>query len=120
MKVLVDMNLSPAWSAFLETAGIQSVHWSKIGPANAPDVELMGWAAEHDCVILTADLDFAAILAAAQERRPSVVQIRSEDLAPQTIGEAVLAALRLLNQLLPEGAIISVDTARIRMRILPL
>jgi predicted nuclease of predicted toxin-antitoxin system len=34
-----------------------------VGPGNAPDSVLMQWAAERDYVVLTADLDFGAILA---------------------------------------------------------
>ena len=33
MKLLVDMNLSPAWSAMLRAAGWESEHWSRIGAA---------------------------------------------------------------------------------------
>ena len=63
MKVLVDMNLSPGWASFLADVGFEAVHWSMVGPGNAPDSVLMQWAAERDYVVLTADLDFGAILA---------------------------------------------------------
>lgn len=53
MKVLVDMNLSPDWAEFLTAAGFQAVHWSNVGPGDAPDDELMQWAANHDHVVLT-------------------------------------------------------------------
>jgi predicted nuclease of predicted toxin-antitoxin system len=69
---------------------------------------------------LTADLDFGAILAATQARRPSVVQVRGDILAPRVIGGAVLTALRQARQELLDGALISVDAARARLRILPL
>ena len=41
MKILIDMNLSPAWTDCLEKIGIEATHWSKIGPADAPDSEIM-------------------------------------------------------------------------------
>jgi hypothetical protein len=69
MKFLVDMNLSPSWVSFLADAGFAAVHWSKVGRGDAPDIEVMQWAAEHDHVVLTADLDFGAILAATQRRQ---------------------------------------------------
>ena len=74
MKLLVDMNLSPRWVAALETLGIPAVHWSQLGPTNAPDEALMAYAAENDWVVLTNDLDFGAILAASAGRSPSVIQ----------------------------------------------
>ncbi len=120
MKVLVDMNLSPGWANFLAEAGFEAVHWSDVGEGNAPDSELMQWAVEHGYIVLTADLDFGAILAATQGRGPSVVQVRSDVLTPRAIGGAVLAAIRQSQQELLDGALISVDAARARLRILPL
>src|SRR5438094_10609771 len=94
MKLLVDMNLSPRWVTLLTDAGWQAVHWSSLGKANAADSELMAFAAEHHYVALTFDLDFSAILAATKGNKPSVVQIRTDDLSPQVIGPRVCAALR--------------------------
>jgi predicted nuclease of predicted toxin-antitoxin system len=80
----------------------------------------MRWAAEHDHVVLTNDLDFAAILAATRTRRPSVLQLRSDLLTPETMGAAVLAAVREAHDELLDGAIVSIDVARSRLRVLPL
>lgn len=120
MKILVDMNLSPAWVGFLVEAGYEAVHWSKVGAADAYDVEVLQWAAAHGHVVLTSDLDFGAILAATQERRPSVVQLRTDLLTFQTVGTTVLRALRQLVQELNSGALVSIEPARARLRILPL
>jgi predicted nuclease of predicted toxin-antitoxin system len=120
MKCLVDMNLSPGWVDFLIEAGIDSIHWSMVGLSTATDGELMRWAADEGFVILTADLDFGAILAATHAVKPSVVQIRSDRLTPRSIGSAVLRALRQMESELEDGAIVSVDTAGARLRILPM
>ena len=47
MKLLVDMNLSPSWVDRLARHGFEAVHWSTIGAATAPDVEILTWANEH-------------------------------------------------------------------------
>lgn len=120
MKVLVDMNLSPDWVRFLAEAGFEAVHWSKVGPTRATDSELMNWGAENGHIVLTADLDFGAILAATRRSQPSVVQLRGERLSPRAIGDAVVRAIRQARQELFDGALISIDTARARLRILPL
>ena len=120
MKVLVDMNLSPGWVGFLVEAGFEAVHWSDIGPVGSTDTELMQWAATHDCVLLTADLDFGAILAATRDTQPSVIQLRSDTLAPNAVGSTVVVALRQARKELLEGALVSVDAVRARLRILPL
>jgi predicted nuclease of predicted toxin-antitoxin system len=71
-------------------------------------------------VLPTADLDFGAILAAARTDRPSVVQLRSDNLDPGLIGEAFLVAVRQAGEELLGGALMSLDIERARLRILPL
>jgi predicted nuclease of predicted toxin-antitoxin system len=66
------MNLSPAWSAKLQAAGLEAVHWSSIGAADAADGVLFEWAAANGAVILTHDLGFAAIHAHLRTKGPSV------------------------------------------------
>ena len=71
-------------------------------------------------VVLTHDLDFSAILAATKGEKPSVVQIRSEDVSPEGIGKSVIEALRQMSDLLEQGALLTVDPVRARLRVLPL
>lgn len=120
MKLLVDMNLSPRWISFLARAGVEAAHWSTLGAANTSDSEIMAFARSNGYVVLTHDLDFGAILAATQGEKPSVVQIRAEDVSPEAIGNVVLAALRQMAPDLEAGALLTVDPNRARMRILPL
>ena len=81
MKLLVDMNLSPRWIPFLRDAGWEAIHWSTVGKAGAGDSEIMMFAAANGYAVLTNDLDFAAILAASGNKKPSVAQIRAQDLS---------------------------------------
>ena len=120
MKLLVDMNLSPRWVKVLVGAGIEAVHWSAIGAKNAPDSEIMAYANINNYVVLTHDLDFGAILAATHGEKPSVVQIRAEDVSPDVIGLQVIAAVRQMAPELEEGALLTVDPNRTRLRVLPL
>ncbi|WP_230646734.1 DUF5615 family PIN-like protein [Bradyrhizobium sp. Leaf401] len=120
MRFLIDMNLSPSWVPFLQNAGFEVVHWSAVGAADASDRTLMQWAAARDHVVVTNDLDFSTILAATQRRKPSVIQIRADLLTPAAIGGAVLRALAQTERELAEGALVSIDPDRARVRILPL
>jgi len=120
MKLLVDMNLSPRWVSLLAGAGIEAAHWSTLGPANAPDAEIMAYASANDYVVLTHDLDFSAILAATHGEKPSVVQIRSHNLNLNEVGKQVVAALLQMTSDLEEGALLSIDPKRTRLRVLPL
>lgn len=119
MKLLVDMNLSPRWVDTFAQGGIEAEHWSRFGSASAPDATIMAYAREHDFVVLTHDLDFSAILAATHGEKPSVVQIRAEDVSPDAIGPQVLVALRQMTAELDAGALITVDPRRTRLHILP-
>jgi predicted nuclease of predicted toxin-antitoxin system len=120
LKLLVDMNLSPRWVAWFEVAGVQSEHWSRLGAPTASDSELMAYAVEHGYTVLTHDLDFSAILAVTRASLPSVIQIRSDTLAPDDIGPSIVAALRQLERELVAGALVTVDPSRTRARVLPL
>ncbi|MBW7935440.1 MAG: DUF5615 family PIN-like protein [Gemmatimonadaceae bacterium] len=120
MKVLVDMNLSPRWVGLLVGASIEAVHWSTVGPADAPDSRIMAFAKANGSVVLTHDLDFSAILAATHGNKPSVAQIRSEDIDPDVIGKPVIAALQQLSTELDDGALITIEPSRTRLRVLPL
>jgi predicted nuclease of predicted toxin-antitoxin system len=120
MKLLVDMNLSPRWIGFLTDAGIEAVHWSTLGAANAPDLVIMAYASIHDYAVLTHDLDFSAILAATHGEKPSVIQIRAEDISPEAIGNQILIALHQMTSELEEGALLTIDPNRTRIRVLPL
>jgi predicted nuclease of predicted toxin-antitoxin system len=120
MKILIDMNLSPRWQKFLTEAGLQAAHWSELGAGDASDLDIMAYAKAHDYVVPTHDLDFAAILAATHGKKPSVVQIRAEQLAPDVIGSHIVSALRQLAVELDYGALVTVEPKRTRMRVLPL
>lgn len=120
MKILIDMNLSPAWTQILTQAGIEAVHWSTLGPAYASDPEIMTFARDQGYVVLTHDLDFSAILAATKGERPSVAQIRADDVSPRVIGPAVVTALRQMTPELDRGALLTIEPSRSRLRLLPL
>ena len=120
MRLLIDMNLSPRWVGLMNSACIEAAHWSTLGANNAPDSEIMAYAAAHGYVVLTHDLDFGSILAATHGKKPSVVQIRATDVSPDVIGRQVIVALGQMAVELEEGALLTVDPNRTRLRVLPL
>jgi len=120
MKLLIDMNLSPRWAGILADAGIEAAHWATLGARNAPDSEIMAYAGANDYVVLTHDLDFSGILAATHGEKPSVVQIRAEDVSPDVIGNQVVMALRQMVSELEAGALLTIEPSRTRLRLLPL
>jgi predicted nuclease of predicted toxin-antitoxin system len=120
MKIVIDMNLSPAWVPVLVHAGHEAVHWSTIGAPTAPDREILAWTRDHGHVLFTHDLDFGAILAATQTSSPSVVQLRTQDVTPHQAQDLLLDVLHRFTDSLTRGALISIDESRSRVRILPI
>ena len=69
---------------------------------------------------MTHDLDFCEILPSTQGEKPSVVQIRSDDVSPAKIGEQIILALSQIGAELEFGALLTIDPKRSRIRYLPL
>ncbi len=120
MKLLLDMNLSPAWEAVFRAEGWEARHWSRVGRFDAPDAEIMAWARAHGFIVVTQDLDFTAILAATRAEGPSVVQLRGQDISPTNLGPGLVRVLQDYSLLLIRGSILTVDLGRSRVRMLPL
>jgi predicted nuclease of predicted toxin-antitoxin system len=120
MKLLIDMNLSPLWVKFFADSGYGSIHWSEVGEPWAPDAEIMDYAGTNGFVIFTHDLDFGALLARRRVRGPSVIQVRTQDVLPGSIGELVVRALNASISQLELGALVTVDPNRNRIRLLPI
>ena len=80
----------------------------------------MAWAREHGYVVFTHDLDFSALLATTDATGPSVLQVRTQDVLPDVMGNEVADVLREQAQALEVGAIITLDKLSARVRILPI
>jgi predicted nuclease of predicted toxin-antitoxin system len=74
---------------------------------------------DNGCVLFTHDLDFGALLAMTHKTGPSVIQVRTRDVMPDTIADLVLSVLQIHKGWLEKGAIISVDESLQRVRVLP-
>jgi predicted nuclease of predicted toxin-antitoxin system len=120
MKILIDMNLSPDWVEVFTATNIESIHWSNIGNPAAKDTVLMTYAQVNNYIVFTNDLDFGTLLAIQQVNLPSVIQVRTQDLLPANIGNLVISALQQFRLELERGALVTIDSSRLRVRILPI
>lgn len=80
----------------------------------------MEWAVAHNHIVLTHDLDFTTTLALTHATGPSVIQVRTTDVLADRLESIVIAALRQHESDLAVGALVVVDAARSRVRVLPL
>lgn len=120
MKLLLDMNLPPAWCTALRQDGHDAWHWSAVGDRRATDYFIMRFAQANGYVVITHDLDFSALLAATGARGPSVVLLRTGNVSSSTAESFILRALRTCSRELTDGAIVTADEAGQRVRVLPL
>lgn len=120
IRIVIDMNLSQEWSNVFSDIGWFAVHWSNVGSESAKDEEIMAWARENKCIVLTHDLDFGAILALTHASGPSVLQIRTRKVLPKHISAKTISVIRCYKTELNSGAIVVIDDSKSRVRILPI
>ena len=120
MKFLADMGISPATVRFLRDLDHDAVHLAEQRLHRLPDPEIIVKARNEARIILTHDLDFSALMAASGARLPSVILFRLSDMRPDTVNSFVALILQNHADALQQGAILSVNETRIRVRPLPI
>lgn len=120
MKIVLDMNIPRGWKAFFESHGHEAIHWREIGEIRAEDTEIMEWAKQNQFVVFTHDLDFGSLLYSTNANKPSVIQLRMENILPSVAGSMVIEALDTVSKELKNGALVTIDPKRHRIRLLPL
>lgn len=120
MKLLFDQGLPRGAVPILVAAEIESVHVGEIGLATAKDVAILEYARRHGYVVVTLDADFHDILASTWATDPSVIRIRIERLKARDVANLLIQILPDVEADLAVGALVIIQTGRVRVRILPL
>jgi len=120
MKFLCDMGIAGSTLTWLEKNGHDAKHLRDEGLQRLSDDEIFAKAKNEGRIILTFDLDFSDIAAGAGTTLPSVIIFRLIDERPANINRRLNVVLQEAEQALSEGAIVSVDEARYRVRRLPI
>ena len=120
IKLVVDVSLSPTWVDVLTKHGWPTVHWFNVGDPRAKDRTVMEWARENQHVVFTHDLDFGTMLALTRAAGPSVIQARAHDVLPEHLEHVVVHAIQTYQRQLVQGAIVTVDELRAKVRVLPI
>ena len=121
MNFLIDSSLSPLVAEQLRLAGHDSIQVRRYGIHKADDEVVFARAAEEYRVLVSADTNFASILAARQAAKPSVILFRRE--APRRAEKQaalLLANMSTLTELLEQGSLVVFGDGHLRSRPLPL
>ncbi len=91
-----------------------------MGDIRAVDPLIMQYARDNGYIVFTHDLDFGAMLAATGASSPSVIQIRVQDVSPQSLAPRFFKVIDQFKPQLTQGALVIIDARKNRVRILPL
>jgi predicted nuclease of predicted toxin-antitoxin system len=120
LNIILDMNLSPELADVLVREGYNAVHWSSVGKIDALDSEIFEYAIRNDYVVFTHDLDFGIMLALTKSSKPSVIQVRTQNMYSKWFISEILAVLKEFKDELLQGSILTIDENKSRIRILPI
>lgn len=121
MKLLIDANLSPRVVARLRAAGYDADHVGDHSLVSADDEKILRHASQIDAVVISADSDFATLLALGGLVSPSLVLLRSADhLTPDGQADLLSTNLPAVEKELTAGSVVSLSQHHLRVRPLPL
>jgi len=120
MKLLLDQGLPRSAAILLREGGIDTLHVGEIGLAATTDNEILQRGRQEGRVVVTLDADFHSLLAFSNAVSPSVIRIRIEGLTGPMAANVIREAALRSKEDLENGALVTVQPGRIRIRRLPL
>jgi predicted nuclease of predicted toxin-antitoxin system len=104
----------------LRNAGHDAVHVRDYGLQAAEDSAILERAASEDRTIVSADTDFAILLAVRRRAKPSFILLREPDvIRAEDYARIILESLPSLEDELEAGCVVTFRRGRIRVRSLP-
>ncbi len=118
--LLLDQGLPRSAANILNQSGFTASHAAEVGLSKASDFAILEYARERDLIVITLDADFHMLLAASGTTAPSVIRLRRQRLNGEQAANAIRAAIERCQRALEAGAVVSVTSTLIRVKLLPL
>lgn len=119
MKFLADMGIAQSTVKWLSDQGNNAGHVRNLNMHKASDEEIVAKAKQEGSIVLTCDLDFGDIMAVTGEKSPGIIIFRLANSRPDNINKRLQQVLQESSVALNDGALIIVEDARHRVRLLP-
>ena len=119
MKFLVDEALQNLVAYRLVAAGHDATHIRALGMQGAIDDDVLAYAADEQRVLVTADTDFGALRALSGAPVPSLLLRGVGDSTGERF-DAIIRSLTVVEHDLASGAIVVIESDRVRIRALPI
>lgn len=113
MKILLDSCVWGGAAAPLRAAG-HDVEWTGDWPTDPGDAQILAQAARDHQILVTLDKDFGEL--AIVHERPHSGIVRLVNLRAQRQGPTVVRVVARYGAELAQGALVTVDAARVRVR----
>lgn len=120
LRFIADVHISPLTVVALQQQGYDILRVTEVLPATATDTEILELARIENRIVLTQDLDFSALVALSGYVQPSLVTLRLSYAQPDLVSQKLLEVLPQLEQVLVEGAAITIKDDAVRFRKLPI
>jgi predicted nuclease of predicted toxin-antitoxin system len=120
VRFLADMGVAGSTIQALRIRGDDPIHLREEGLGRLPDTAILEKARREGRIVLTFDLEFGDLLAAALYDRPSVIIFRLRNQTPASVTPRLLKVLTERSQELEQGVVVIVEEARYRVRRLPI
>ena len=119
MRFLANMGISPRTVEQLRAWGHDAVHLYELGLERATDDEIIALARDQGRMVLTVDLDFAALLARSGANEPTVIIFRVEHATPAKLNRLLASLLNTFTEDDLANSIVVVREGQVRIRPLP-
>ena len=120
MRLLADLHIAPRTGQFLRSLGHDVLRVTDLLPATASNESIVERAGQDQRIILTQDLDMTAIIALSRRQYPSLVTLRLSSVRIEFVNTILQRTLPVLEHDLQQGALVTIEDSRVRLRRLPL